>query len=204
MGQGFLGSAKKPGGSLAKPRSDSAPVPYALELRLFSRGEGTFRKILRGGVTDVEMYPLGKKWAYIVQNRMRLAGEVARSSHKELERMILDYFSAEDESLIEELSRAEIVEVSIPFETEDVGWAARLFPWEDALTLVTRRLRKHQLCRNLFQTFLRRLEGFGLGFAGRFPERARGDDGSGPAVSHHRDAVDGFVGPAAGPALRDQ
>ena len=46
------------------------------------------------------------------------------------------------ETRVKWMARSEVVEVSVPFVRESVGWAARLFPWENALGLLTRPFRE--------------------------------------------------------------
>jgi len=142
---------KKTKRAAKRQRATTTPTPtptptsnaYDIELRLCA-GRTIIDTIHRRGLTDHGMYPVLKKWDYVVRNSLRLAGGPAGSSHKPLESMIRDYFP-DERDVIERLSLAEIVEVAIPFQSEAVGWAARQFPWEDAFTLATRRSRDHLL-----------------------------------------------------------
>ncbi|HMN96889.1 MAG TPA: hypothetical protein PKC43_10355 [Phycisphaerales bacterium] len=89
-------------------------------------------------------------WSYILANRARWVGdEEARRAQAERMRRelstLLDGAPEDGESgaarrgiaaLSEAIGSTALIEVSIPFAGEEVGWAARIFPWEYALSAV--------------------------------------------------------------------
>lgn len=107
---------------------------------------------------DRRDYPMVAKWNYVVSKRLRLAGQMADEDSEELETLIAEFLQpalkkmrdpekrmAERRAFIAKLAEAEFIEVGMKFTSEETGWAARLFPWENALSIVTRRLRKRPL-----------------------------------------------------------
>jgi len=91
-------------------------------------------------MAEAELKRLALRWRDLVANRGRWRfGEkemavLQGKAKKDLERMGL--FDAQ----LEALAGAEVVEVSIPFESEKEGWAARILPWEHLLYAATRGL----------------------------------------------------------------
>lgn len=82
------------------------------------------------------------QWTYVLRNRRRWAtqesvrDEQSRRSRKLFEELGV---SADELSM---LAESEVVEVSIPFQREALGWEARIFPWEYMLTAATREYRE--------------------------------------------------------------
>ena len=81
------------------------------------------------------------KWVYIARNRRRwngvesLTDEQAKSAREVAGSMGFGY------SNLLELARARLIQVSIPYRKEAVGWESRIFPWEFFLSVATRELR---------------------------------------------------------------
>ena len=88
--------------------------------------------------------PLARLWTQILINRARWSG--LDMSLLEVERMGRDDFLSLGltESDLRKIADARLVEVSIPFETEKIGWEARIFPWEAMLSAATKSIRGNQ------------------------------------------------------------
>ena len=90
---------------------------------------------------SVRLGQIALKWAYFVGNRRRwVAGGVDREEQsrrcaKELEQLGIN------PTMLENLAHAGLVQVSIPYVTEEQGWEARIFPWEYMLTAATKPVR---------------------------------------------------------------
>jgi hypothetical protein len=82
------------------------------------------------------------QWSYVARNRERWRADgpdPAQASDGPLK----DYLSP---GALDRIARAEIVEVSLPWSpVESEGWEYRVFPWEYALSAVTRTRRTHSL-----------------------------------------------------------
>ncbi len=81
------------------------------------------------------------QWNYVLRNRRRwVAQETVRAeqSRRALE-LFMQLGVSEDE--ITQLAESEVVEVSVPYVKESVGWEARIFPWEYMVTAATREFR---------------------------------------------------------------
>jgi hypothetical protein len=82
------------------------------------------------------------QWPYIVRNRRRWADqesardEQAKRSLEQCQELDLD-----DEKL-REVAGSEIVEVSMPYNSEEASWQARVFPWEYVLNAATEPFRQ--------------------------------------------------------------
>ncbi|HWP43573.1 MAG TPA: hypothetical protein VNO14_10085, partial [Blastocatellia bacterium] len=81
------------------------------------------------------------QWSYVLRNRRRWAAQ--ESVREEQSRRAIKLFEDLGVSLgaLERLAESEVVEVSIPFEQEAMGWEARIFPWEYMLTAATQGFR---------------------------------------------------------------
>src|SRR5689334_18036582 len=112
-----------------------SPGSYEIELRLFTSDPGpkVFRTIKRT-CSDQRDYPAVSKWNYIVSKRLRLISSLEGAGVEDLERLVAEHFLGNGRALkresvdqfIADLSRAEVIEVSIPYESEEIGWAARV------------------------------------------------------------------------------
>ena len=105
---------------------------------------------------DRSFYPFAQRWRYVVANRRRITRATRDSLSNEIAVWMSDVCELEPSSFetrVKWMARSEVVEVSIPFVRESVGWAARLFPWENALSLLTRPFREETapftVCRHL-------------------------------------------------------
>jgi predicted chitinase len=94
---------------------------------------------------DRSFYPVAQRWRYVVANRRRITRATRDSLSSEIAVWMADVCELEPSSFetrVKWMARSEVVEVSVPFVRESVGWAARLFPWENALGLLTRPFRE--------------------------------------------------------------
>lgn len=74
------------------------------------------------------------KWSYVVRNRRRWSeGNEARNELAQQAQTELKKYGFKD-AHFQEIMAADLIEVSVPFETERKGWEVRVFPWEFMLT----------------------------------------------------------------------
>lgn len=82
------------------------------------------------------------QWSYVVRNRERWHADGQDSGHGEAGPLLDDLTSDQ----LDRIARADIVEVSLPWSAvESEGWEYRIFPWEYALSAVTRSRRARSL-----------------------------------------------------------
>ena len=121
----------------ANARSKNSPRS---EYTLLFRGSAT-EKVSSTRLTDRELYPLACRWNDIVGNRQRLGSEavakIRQDAVEDFKRLVLG-----SQARLEEIATWEVVEVEIPWLGERTGWAARVFPWEDAIAMATKSLRE--------------------------------------------------------------
>jgi len=89
----------------------------------------------------VKLQKAAMQWRSIVRNRRRWAD--AKQTRDEKDRMayaqlLLLGLSEKD---LERVAAARIIEVVIPYESETLGWEARIIPWEYLLSAATRKIR---------------------------------------------------------------
>jgi len=89
-----------------------------------------------------KLYEAARYWCYVVSNRRRFAEksrlELEDRSRDDLERLL--GVKEEDLKRIAEPEQP-LVEVAIPFYSEETGWEQRTLPWESLLSLATKRWR---------------------------------------------------------------
>ena len=92
-------------------------------------------------IDDQKFYPSVQRWRYVIANRRRIVRSTRDDLSRDLQTLIKDHARIYDDSQIltriKEMAAAKLVEVRIPYSEENVGWSARLFPWESALWLAT-------------------------------------------------------------------
>jgi hypothetical protein len=97
---------------------------------------------------------LGRYWSYVLTNRLRLTDE----SRTDIQRRALDDLQelGVSKEQIRMLAGMNILEISMPYISEQEGWEYRTFPWEGMLNLVTKPYRKSDqtlaIVRHLRQT----------------------------------------------------
>lgn len=81
------------------------------------------------------------EWRSVVRNRRRWAD--SKRSREEKDKMALAQLLilGVDREELNRLAEARLIEVSIPFTNEKVGWEARVFPWEYFLSAAARGIR---------------------------------------------------------------
>jgi hypothetical protein len=134
-----MATRKTPTKRKAAVVAPAAPAPrYQVEIR--SR-EGATMHRLSLYIDDTAFYPDVQRWRYVVANRKRITPAAREALRLDMARwMAIDICRlslAAFDATIAALARAEFLEVSIPYASDDVGWSARLFPWESALGLLT-------------------------------------------------------------------
>ena len=79
------------------------------------------------------------RWSYIVRQRHRWSQQQSTSDEikSKAERTLIEL--GVTEAHLEELARAEVIEVRIPYESEGTAWEARVMPWEFMLSAATKR-----------------------------------------------------------------
>lgn len=134
-----------PKAATRSPRGKARGPGYTVEVRCSEAGQIQRLKL---PLDDQSFYPFVQRWRYVVANRAR----ITRASRESLSQDLTDWLSQVSgfdaqrlDTHIKALARARLVEVSIPYAREEVGWAARLFPWENALSLLTRPFRQEGL-----------------------------------------------------------
>ena len=96
---------------------------------------------------DRRFYPEVQRWRYVVANRRRITRATRETLGDDLADWMLAQCGMQDDRAafdlhVKAMARAPLVEVVIPYVREEQGWAARLFPWENTLALLTRPLRE--------------------------------------------------------------
>jgi hypothetical protein len=78
------------------------------------------------------------RWSAAVRNRRWWAG--SGKAEKYLRELALEELSQFDlgTDAVKQLAQAGIIEVSVPYLGEGIGWAGRILPWESLLSAVTR------------------------------------------------------------------
>ncbi len=120
--------------------ADESRYTVAIRYRIDGRVED-----LQLTTDDRAFYPVAQRWRYVVANRRRITRATRDSLSNEIAMWMSDVCELEPSSFetrVKWMARSEVVEVSVPFVRESVGWAARLFPWENALGLLTRPFRE--------------------------------------------------------------
>ena len=96
--------------------------------------------------SDEALYPFSKKCLYFIKNKVRWENsdrlKAKRQSDDSLEllqKSFEDIFKSDCsiDELIKKINKSDLIEVSFPFENEALGWAARVFPWEDTLSILS-------------------------------------------------------------------
>ncbi|MBN8505762.1 MAG: hypothetical protein J0L58_14945 [Burkholderiales bacterium] len=130
---------------MATRRSKSAP-PAQYTVHIAYRDEAGAVQRLPMHLDDAGFYADVQRWRYVMANRLRITGATRDALAADLAAWLQQRCAMSDRQLFERhlrgMARASRIEVQIPFVSEETGYAARLFPWESALTLLTRPLRE--------------------------------------------------------------
>lgn len=98
---------------------------------------------------DRRFFPISQEWSYVVANRRRITEDSRNSLSARLFWQLAQLApKVKHDTLRQQVAAmplADLIEIEIPYETESVGWAARVFPWEAALALLTKPYRGDRL-----------------------------------------------------------
>lgn len=122
-------AAPSAGATLPWLRSPSGSYAFHLE------GE-------RAATWSRELQHAAMKWTYIVRNRQRWRGlpSSAKTQSDRARRLLVD-LGLRDADL-DAIAADGMVEVVVPYEREEIGWEARIFPWEYVLSAATSEARR--------------------------------------------------------------
>jgi len=110
------------------------------KIRVRFRDGTDFQEILLT-TNDQEFYPFAQKWRYVVANRRRITVDTRLGLSEEIFERVREFAKKDAEGLrglVKLMARSGVVEVEIPYVSETVGWAARVFPWENIIGLLTK------------------------------------------------------------------
>ena len=90
----------------------------------------------------VDMQEAAMRWTYVLRHRRRWAERPSAriAQAKECRQQMEDF--GFNEQLLRDVAEAGLVEVGVPYTTEENEWEARIFPWEYMLADSTRDLRR--------------------------------------------------------------
>jgi hypothetical protein len=101
---------------------------------------GTYQFHLEGGRAQTwtrELQHAAMQWTYIIRNRQRWRGLPASAKNQgDRARALLLGLGLRAADL-DAIAGDGMVEVAVPYEREEVGWEARIFPWEYVLAAAT-------------------------------------------------------------------
>ena len=133
------------GGTAQQPPVPTSTPSYQLNIRFGNREEDS----ITIETDDRRFYPISEEWSYVVANRRRITDDsratLSARLFWQLAKLTPNLSHDALRERIAAMPRAGLVEVEIPFEAEQVGWAARVFPWESVLALVTKPYRGDKL-----------------------------------------------------------
>jgi hypothetical protein len=144
-------------------RQETSPYedsPYTITVR-YQNGDGI--SDIRLSTNDGEFYPVARQWSYVVANRRRITPETRATLSQDIfdrVRMLTNISQDELKNKIKTMAASKYMEVEIPYEREGKGWAARIFPWENIIGLLTKPYRdtsgSYTVLRNLAPSAERR------------------------------------------------
>jgi hypothetical protein len=89
----------------------------------------------------VKLQKAAMQWRSIVRNRRRWADAKQTRDEKDQTAYAQLLMLGLSEKDLQRIAAARIIEVAIPFESESIGWEARIIPWEYLLSAATRKIR---------------------------------------------------------------
>lgn len=96
----------------------------------------------RGAVCKIKSGPKlqqqAMRWSYIVRQRHRWSQQKEASDEIESKAERALHELGINTAHLKQLAAAEVIEVSIPYQTEGTAWEARVFPWEFMLSAATK------------------------------------------------------------------
>ncbi len=131
------GGKPKPAQARVAPRSKKRPTGSGYDL--------TFRPLGAAPITRRAPLSLAReaiRWSYVVRIRQRWLGNesVERDQEERCRRTLREL--GLDAAELDLIAAAGLVEVEIPYVAEEIGWEARIFPWEFVLSTATRGRRR--------------------------------------------------------------
>jgi hypothetical protein len=126
----------------SQPPSRALPLTYTITLR---GSAGDQKSSIAVTTSDNQFYPLARQWSYVIANRRRITKETRSALGNDIFTGLQKLSGLEPEDLerrVRGMATHGLVEVQIPYQEERVGWAARVFPWESVLALVTKPYRE--------------------------------------------------------------
>lgn len=135
-----------------RPRSRRVPAKRTSAIPPKSPPPGSGSVVINASGGPTITMPFGPpmqeaalEWSRIVRNRLRWAAQAdGRVDQARRSRVLLDSLGV-NLGAIDQFAEAGVIQVSIPFEEEDVGWEARIFPWEYVLSAAIRGTRTKPL-----------------------------------------------------------
>lgn len=121
------------------PASSSSPLEFRTtrsEFKLNPPDTGVWQKRLQRAAME---------WTYVVRNRQRWRTEDrnATAINDRARRQLADL--GLPAAALSDIAECGVVEVVVPYSTEEWGWEARIFPWEFVIAAATRELRQGRL-----------------------------------------------------------
>ena len=124
----------------AKPRK--SPAVLAPDLGVYLNIPGRAAPfLLTIPDQEREVRRLALKWSYSLRNRERWAWRSDLLEKHSEEIHAVAALCGLDEVILKEIAAVDIVEISIPFTSEDDRWELRIMPWEYVLATAVRDLR---------------------------------------------------------------
>ena len=127
-----------PSADSAGSEADTAPITQPVEVR-FNSQEGLLFALPTAHLAKLPLAAM--YWRAVVRNRDRWSR--SRSASQELNlasrKQLADF--GVDDAMLAEVVRADVVEVSTDYSAEEVGWQARVFPWEYVLNAAAKLVR---------------------------------------------------------------
>ena len=122
----------------AMKKMEVSPSELAGPLVAFRTDDGEAPITLACGV---KLQKAAMQWRSIVRNRRRWADAKQTRDEKDQTAYAQLLMLGLTEKELQRIAAARIIEVAIPFESETIGWEARIIPWEYLLSAATRKIR---------------------------------------------------------------
>jgi hypothetical protein len=136
----MLVRAKRPAAKRAKPKRTASAAPSIEITDTADAGSGPITLTTKSGTWKIPgnaLASLSMQWYYKVRHRSRWANSPeARQALTQTALEKLDQLGI-TKTTLSQISTDGIVEVGIPYEVENRGWAARILPWEFLLRAAT-------------------------------------------------------------------
>lgn len=135
--------ASQPAAASAGASQATSPAQYTITIRYIVKGHVEHVALT---TDDRSFYPFAQRWRYVVANRRRITRATRDSLSGEMATWMSDLCDLKKDDpfdvRVKAMARSDVLEVEIPYPDEEIGFAARLFPWESALALLTQPFRE--------------------------------------------------------------